>query len=295
MLYFHTMLGSSVCMHGNFHTPKSICRHARVKCLHAWKFPYTQKYMPCWGQVFACMEISIHPKVYGSSVCLHGNFHTPKSICRAWVKCLHAWKFPCTQKYMPCLGQVFACMEISIHPKVYAVLGSSVCIKCLHAWKFPYTQKYMPCLGQVFACMEISIHPKVYAVLGSSVCMHGNFHTPKSIRVKCLPAWKFPYTQKYMPCLGQVFACMEISIHPKVYAVLGSSVCMHGNFHTPKSLCRSVCMLGNFHTPKSVCRSVCMLGNFHTPKSVHMPCTGQLLHEFLHAGVYWKLQKKKAP
>ena len=133
-----------------------------------------------------------------------------------------------------------------------------------HAWvkKFPYTQKYMPpCSGQVFACMEISIHPKVYAVLGSSVCMHGNFHTPKSIcraRVKCLHAWKFPYTQKYMPYLGQVFACMEISIHQKVYAVV-----------------------------------FCMLGNFHTPKSVHMPCTGQLLHEFLHAGVYWKLQGKE--
>ena len=139
------------------------------------------------------------------------------------------------------------------------------------------------------------MHPKVYAaVLGSSVCMHGNFHTPKSI---------------IMPCLGQVFACMEISIHPKVYAVLGSSACLHGNFHTPKSVCRSVCVLGNFHTsksvcrrvcvlgnfhtPKSVCRSVCMLGNFHTPKSVHMPCTGQLLHEFLHAGVYWKLQGKE--
>ena len=155
MLYFHTMLGSSVSMHGNFHTPKSICC-ARVKCLHTWKFPYTQKYT---GQVFACMEISIHPKVYGSSVCLHGNFHTPKSICRARVK-------------------------------------------CLPAWKFPYTQKYMPCSGQVFACMEISIHPKVYAVLGSSVCMHGNFHTPKSLcrtRVKCLHAWKFPYTQTSMP------------------------------------------------------------------------------------------------
>ena len=147
------------------------------------------------------------------------------------------------------------------------------------------------------SCMEISIHPKVYAMLGSSVCMHGNFHTPKSIcraRVKCLHAWKFPYTQKYMPCSGQVFACMEISIHPKVYAVLGSSVCMHGNFHTPKSLCRSVCMLRNFHTPKSVCRSVCMLGNFHTPKSVHMPCTGQLLHKFMqvYTGSY-RAKKRK--
>ena len=216
MLYFHTMLGSSVCMHGNFHTPKSICRHARVKCLHAWhtpksicrawvkclhawKFPYTQKYI-CRARV-KCLHAWKFP-------------YTQKYICRARVKCLHAWKFPYTQKYT---GQVFACMEISIHPKVYAVLGSSVCmhgnfhtpksicrarVKCLHAWKFPYTQS-----------------------LCRSVCMLGNFHTPKSVcrsvlhpcraRVKCLHAWKFPYTQKYMPYSGQVFACMEISIHPK--------------------------------------------------------------------------------
>ena len=158
--------------------------------------------------------------------------------------------------------------------------------------------------------MEISIHPKVYAVLGSSVCIHGNFHTPKSTRVKCLPAWKFPYTQKYA---GQVFACMEISIHPKVYAVLGSSVCMHGNFHTPKCLCCSVCMLGNFHTPKSVCRSVCMLGNFHTPKvyavvfacleiSIHpkvYTCRAQVnccMNFFMqvYTGSY-RAKKKKAP
>ena len=195
MLYFHTMLGSSVSMHGNFHTPKSICC-ARVKCLHTWKFPYTQKYT---GQVFACMEISIHPKVYAVLVCMHGNFHTPKRLCRSvcMLGNFHTPKSVCRSVCM--LGNfhtpkvyavVFACLEISIHPKVYAI---------------------------VFACLEISIHPKVYAVLGSSVCIHGNFHTPKSTRVKCLPAWKFPYTQKYMPCS---FACMEISIHPNVYAVV---------------------------------------------------------------------------
>ena len=43
----------------------------------------------------------------------------------------------------PCLGQVFACMEISIHPKVYAI---------------------------VFACLEISIHPKVYTCRAQVNC-----------------------------------------------------------------------------------------------------------------------------
>ena len=57
----------------------------------------------------------------------------------------------------------------------------------------------------------------MYAVLGSSVCMH---------------AWKFPYTQKCMPCLGQVFACMEISIHPKVYAIVFACL----EISTPKSV-----------------------------------------------------------
>ena len=135
MLY--TMLGSNVCMHGNFHIPKSII-------------------MPCLGQVFACMEISIHPKV------------------AIRVKCLPAWKFPYTQKSMPYSGQVFACMEISIHPKVYAV---------------------------VFACLEISIHPKVYAV---------------------------------------VFACLEISIHPKVYAVVFA--CLEISIHPKVYTCRNCCM-----------------------------------------------------
>ena len=71
--------------------------------------------------------------------------------------------------------------------------------------------------------------------------------------------------------------------------MLGSSVCMLGNFHTPKSVGRicvlgnfhtpksvgRICVLGNFHTPKSVGR-ICVLGNFHTPKSVHMLCIDQV-------------------
>ena len=135
--------------------------------------------MLCSGQVFAYMEISIHPKVHGSSVCLHGNFHTPKNMR---VKCLPAWKFPYTQKYMPCSGQVFACMEISIHPNVYVV---------------------------VFACLEISIHPKVYAVVFA--CLEISIH-PKVYAV--------------------VFACLEISIHPKVYALVFA--CLEISIH-PKS------------------------------------------------------------
>ena len=181
-------MGSVICMHGN---SKSVC-HVQVKC---WKFLFTQTCMlcmeismPCSGQVFACMEISIHPKVYallGSSVCMHGNFYTPKSICPARVKCLHAWKFPYIQKYMPCSGQVFACMEISIHPKVYAV---------------------------VFACLEISIHPKVYAVVFA--CLEISIH-PKVYAV--------------------VFACLEISIHPKAYAIFA---CFEISIH-PKVVHRS--------------------------------------------------------
>ena len=103
-------------MHGNFHTPKSI----RVKCLPAWKFPYTQKYMPYSGQVLACMEISIHPKVYAVVfACLEISIH-PK-VCAV----------------------VFAYLEISIHPKVYVV---------------------------VFACLEISMLPKVYTCRAQVNC-----------------------------------------------------------------------------------------------------------------------------
>ena len=112
------VLRASVCIHGNSKCmPCSsqvlkISIHLKVHAVHrnfhAPNFPYCS-YRPCSGQVFACMEISIHPKVYAVFACLEISIH-------------------------PKVYAVFACLEISIHPKLYAV---------------------------VFACLEISIHPKV--------------------------------------------------------------------------------------------------------------------------------------